>query len=126
MIATRWRGKQWVGLPRPPSCTHGNSLSSSEKEGESVNVASSPTKCSGTRGQSGIQLLDEPWEVALLSHTSSTCCLVTPAVTLATVGKLVLGIVFGDCARICESRVEESCSSSEICVHLDTKSNAAS
>ena len=44
MIATRWRGKQWVGLPRPPSCTHGNSLSSSEKEGESVNVASSPTE----------------------------------------------------------------------------------
>jgi hypothetical protein len=83
-------------------------------------------KCSGTRGQSGIQLLDEPLEVALLSHTSSTCCLVTPAVTLATVGKLVLGVVPGDCARICESRVEEAYSFSETCAHLVTKSNAAS
>ena len=49
MIATRWRGKQWVGLPRPPSCTHGNSLSSSEKEGESVYVASCPTEMENLR-----------------------------------------------------------------------------
>ena len=63
--------------------------------------------------------------MVLLSHTNSTFCLVTRD-TLATVGKLVLGVVFGDCVGIGESRVEEAYSSSETSAHLDTKLNAAS